>query len=112
MENEYCLEDNGLSADNISTLQDEKAIKLAEFFKVFSDSTRLKILALLFQKRLCVHEIALLTNMSQSSISHQLKILRHFNLVKYEKEGKHIFYQLADNHVEMIFKNGINHLDE
>lgn len=93
-------------------LSDDDSYKLAEFFKVYGDSTRVKIINLLNNREICVHEIASILEMSQSAISHQLKILRHYQLVKPRKEGKHVFYSLSDDHVIQIFNNGLEHINE
>ena len=93
-------------------LDEDKVIDIAELFKVFSDSTRIKIISALIGKELCVNDIADLTNTSQSAISHQLRLLKQSKLVKYRKEGQSIFYSLADDHVEKIFKMGCEHIEE
>ena len=93
-------------------LDEDKVIDIAELFKVFSDSTRIKIISTLIGKELCVNDIADLTNTSQSAISHQLRLLKQSKLVKYRKEGQSIFYSLADDHVEKIFKLGCEHIEE
>lgn len=95
-----------------NALNDDDAYRLSEFFKVYSDETRVKIINLLDQREICVHEIAAILDMSQSAISHQLKILRQYQLVKPRKEGKHVFYSLSDNHVIQIFENGLEHINE
>lgn len=91
---------------------DEILYDLAELFKVFGDSTRVKILYLLFQHELCVCDIAQLLNMTQSAISHQLRVLKNARLVKYRREGKTVFYALADAHVQTIFNQGLAHIME
>ena len=93
-------------------LDEDKVIDIAELFKVFSDSTRIKIISALIGKELCVNDIVDLTNTSQSAISHQLRLLKQSKLVKYRKEGQSIFYSLADDHVEKIFKLGCEHIEE
>ena len=85
---------------------------LAEFFKVFGDSTRIKILFVLFETEMSVGEIATALDMTQSAISHQLKILKTSKLVKSRREGKSIFYSLADEHVKTIFAQGLEHIEE
>ena len=85
---------------------------LAELFKVFGDSTRIRILYVLFEAELCVCDIAQTLNMTQSAISHQLKILKQSRLVKNRKEGKQVFYSLADDHVRTIIFQGREHIDE
>ncbi|MEG0283879.1 MAG: metalloregulator ArsR/SmtB family transcription factor [Erysipelotrichales bacterium] len=101
-----------IKENKANTLCDDHAYHLAEFFKVYSDETRLKIIHLLSLKELCVHEIAGILDMSQSAISHQLKVLRNQKLVKPRKSGKHVFYSLSDDHVVTIFKNGLDHIVE
>lgn len=93
-------------------LQDEKIFDLAELFKVFGDSTRMKILNALMLKELCVCDIAVITNSTPSAISHQLRVLKQAKLVKYRKEGKSVFYSLADEHVKEIFEKGREHIEE
>ena len=85
---------------------------LAELFKIFGDSTRIKILYVLFEAEMCVCDISQLLNMSMSAISHQLRILKQAQLVKFRREGKTVFYSLADEHVRIILGNGMEHLCE
>ena len=85
---------------------------LAELYKVFGDSTRIKILYALFEEERGVGEIAGLLGMSLSAISHQLRILKGAKLVKYRREGKTVFYSLADDHVRTIFAQGMDHICE
>lgn len=91
---------------------DEILYDLAELFKVFGDSTRIKILYSLFENELCVYDIARLLNLSQSSVSHQLRILKTSKLVKFRREGKSIFYSLDDEHVREIISMGMEHVEE
>ncbi|MCM1387081.1 MAG: metalloregulator ArsR/SmtB family transcription factor [Bacillus sp. (in: Bacteria)] len=91
---------------------DEILYDLAELFKVFGDSTRIKILYTLFEEELCVYDIARLLNLSQSSVSHQLRILKNSKLVKFRREGKSIFYSLDDEHVREIISMGMEHITE
>lgn len=91
---------------------DEMLSDLADLFKLFGDTTRIKILYLLFEKELCVCDIAALLNMTQSAISHQLKVLKSYKLIKYRRNGKTVFYSLADNHVRTIIAQGTEHLTE
>lgn len=92
--------------------EEENLYDLAELFKVFGDTTRIKILCALFESDLCVCDIAVLFNMTQSAISHQLRVLKQASLVKYKKEGKIVYYSLADDHVKQIFDQGLNHINE
>jgi ArsR family transcriptional regulator len=85
---------------------------LAELFKVFGDSTRIKILYVLFQSEMCVCDIAQLLNMGQSAISHQLRVLKQAKLVKSRRDGKTMFYSLADSHVRTIIDQGFEHIEE
>ena len=85
---------------------------LAELFKVFGDSTRIKILYVLFEAEMCVCDLARVLNMTQSAISHQLRILKQNKLVKSRREGKSIFYSLADGHVSTIIAQGRDHIEE
>lgn len=85
---------------------------LAELFKVFGDSTRIRILFVLFETEVCVCDLAQALNMTQSAISHQLKILKQNKLVKSRREGKSIFYSLADDHVRTMIAQGREHIEE
>ena len=85
---------------------------LAELFKLFGDSTRIKILYVLFASEMCVCDIAQLLGMSQSAISHQLRALKQAKLVRYRREGKQVFYSLADGHVRTILGQGMEHVAE
>ena len=85
---------------------------LAELFKVFGDSTRIRILFVLFEAEVCVCDLAKALNMTQSAISHQLRILKQNKLVKSRREGKSVFYSLSDDHVRMIIDQGRNHIEE
>ena len=85
---------------------------LAELYKVFGDSTRIKILYVLFEAEMCVCDIAKLLNMTQSAISHQLRVLKQSKLVDYRKDGKTVFYSLADDHVKTIIGQGLDHISE
>ena len=85
---------------------------LSEFYKIFGDPTRLRILDLLLNKPLCVNEISESLGISQSAISHQLKLLRLSNLVKTEKIGKNVLYSISDDHIKIILKYGLEHISE
>ena len=102
------------SADKISSSlpKEEELYDMADLFKIFGDSTRIKILSLLFENELCVCDIATVLKMTQSAISHQLKILKTAKLVKSKKDGKTVFYSLADSHVHTIIAQGKEHLEE
>ena len=95
------------------TLPEETELyDLAELFKVFGDSTRIRILCVLFEAEVCVCDLAKVLNMTQSAISHQLRILKQNKLVKNRREGKSIFYSLADDHVRTIINQGRDHIEE
>lgn len=96
----------------MNILDDDKVIDLSELFKMFGDSTRVKIINTLLNKEMCVNDIANSINVSQSAVSHQLRILKSSKLVKYQKKGKEIYYSLADDHVEKIFRLGCEHINE
>ena len=85
--------------------------EMSEIFKVFGDPTRIKILYALLIKELCVCDIAEVLGMSQSSISHQLRVLKGARLVKYRKDGKSVYYSLDDEHVKEIFNEGLKHVE-
>ena len=91
---------------------EERLYDLAELFKVFGDTTRVKILSALFESEMCVCDIASLLNMNQSAISHQLRVLKTARLVKHRKDGKTVFYSLDDEHIKNIFDQGLEHIDE
>ena len=92
--------------------EETKLYDLAELFKVFGVSTRIRILFVLFEAEVCVCDLAQALNMTQSAISHQLKILKQSKLVKSRREGKSIFYSLADDHVRTIINQGMEHVEE
>ncbi len=91
---------------------DDILYNLAELYKVFGDSTRIKILYALFESEMCVCDISKVLGMSISAISHQLRILKQARLVKYRRDGKTVFYSLADDHVRLIIDQGIDHIEE
>ncbi|MDR1443889.1 MAG: metalloregulator ArsR/SmtB family transcription factor [Treponema sp.] len=91
---------------------EEALMDLADLFKVFGDSTRVRIISALLHAEMCVCDIAALLGMSKSAISHQLRTLRQTKLVKYRREGKVVFYSLDDEHVSGIFSQGLVHVGE
>lgn len=91
---------------------DEILYDLAELFKVFGDSTRIKILYALFEAEMCVCDIAELLGLTQSAISHQLRVLKNAKLVSFRREGKTVYYSLADQHVRSIIDQGLEHVLE
>ena len=104
-------------ADTLNTVKallpaDEELTRLAELYKIFGDATRIKILYALFEAELCVCDIAELLGITVSAISHQLRILKSAELVKYRREGKTVYYSLADDHVRTIIGQGSEHINE
>ncbi|MGP1568090.1 MAG: ArsR/SmtB family transcription factor [Peptoanaerobacter stomatis] len=91
---------------------EEEVYELADLFKIFSDSTRIKILCILFESEMCVYDLSSILNMSQSAVSHQLRLLKQSKLVKHRREGKIIFYSLSDDHIRKIIDNGLEHIQE
>lgn len=106
-EHEHHTSDRALSMPNERTLYE-----LADFFKIFGDSTRINILFACDGDPICVCDIAEMLGMTKSAVSHQLKILRQSNLVTYHKSGKHVFYTLADDHVKDIIEKAFEHINE
>lgn len=115
---EHVMPDGGAAREDIveqvsrQQPDDEILYDLAELFKVFGDSTRIKILYAMFENELCVNDIAKLLNLSQSSVSHQLRILKSSKLVKFRREGKSVYYSLDDEHVRAIISMGMEHVEE
>lgn len=112
-----CCDESVLHQDLLKKVNEkmpgeEELYDLAELFKVFGDSTRIRILFVLFEAEVCVCDLAEALHMTQSAISHQLKILKQNKLVKSRREGKSIFYSLADNHVRTIINQGLEHIEE
>lgn len=93
-------------------LTEEEVYDLADFFKIFGDSSRLRLLLALRQREMCVSHLAEQLGMSTPAVSHQLKVLRHSRLVRSRRAGKHIFYALQDNHVQQIVEMGLEHIRE
>ncbi len=91
---------------------DEMLYDLAELYKIFGDTTRIKLLYILFEGEMCVQHMAELLGVSQSAVSHQLRILKGARLVKYRREGKTVYYCLADDHVRKIIECGTEHINE
>ena len=91
---------------------DEMLYDLAELYKIFGDTTRIKLLYILFEGEMCVQHMAELLGVSQSAVSHQLRILKGARLVRYRREGKTVYYCLADDHVRQIIECGTDHINE
>lgn len=113
MDSKPCKEHEALVAEITESLPDEDTLdELEELFKIFGDSTRIKILYVLYGGELCVCDIASLLGMTQSAISHQLRVLRQTRLIRSRRDGKNIYYSLADEHVRTIISMGIEHISE
>lgn len=113
IENHPCEEHEALVEDLTETLPDDDTLdELEDLFKIFGDSTRIKILYVLHCGELCVCDIASVLSMSQSAISHQLRVLRQNRLIKSRRDGKNIYYSLADEHVHTIISMGLEHIEE
>lgn len=119
MERKYlpCCEDGQIHQDVVEQVraqlpEDEVLYDLAELFKIFGDSTRIKILYALLESELCVCDIAKLMEVTQSAVSHQLRVLKNSKLVKFRREGKTVYYSLADDHVIRILSQGMEHIEE
>ena len=114
---ELCCQETKVHQDVVDQVRDqlppeENLYDLAELFKMFGDSTRVKILYALLESELCVCDIARLLNVSQSAVSHQPRVLKGGKLVKFRREGKTLFYSLADDHVVGILSQGMEHILE
>ena len=96
----------------MNILNDETLYELADFYKIFGDSTRIKILCVLRSKEMCVQELADAVGMTQSAVSHQLRTLKQTDLVKNRREGKTVYYSLADGHISGIIDMGLEHINE
>lgn len=107
-----CVHENVVNQVIKAMPQEQELLDLADFFKVFGDATRIKILYVLSQSEMCVCDIANLLKMGQSAISHQLRVLKQMRLVKFRREGKTVFYSLADSHIETILAQGMEHVNE
>lgn len=94
-----------------SIINDDKFLHLAELFKVLGDYTRIKIIYTLTNNELCVCDIAEAVGMTQSSVSHQLRVLKSAKLVKYRKNGKEVYYSLDDEHINLLFNAGLDHVE-
>lgn len=112
-----CCDENCIHTDRLRVVREQmpeegQLSDLADLFKVFGDSTRIRILFVLFESEVCVCDLAETLNMNQSAISHQLKILKQAKLVTSRREGKSVFYSLADDHVRTIIGQGMEHILE
>lgn len=109
---EYCIHTDSIKDAKKNMPSLDTLFSLAELFKMFGDSTRIRIMCALFGRELCVCDIAELLNMGQSAISHQLRLLRTASLVKVRRDGKSSFYSLDDEHIYKIFQMGLEHIQE
>ena len=112
-----CCQEHRVHVDAVDQVRallppDEELYDLAELFKIFGDSTRIKILYALLEGELCVCDIAKLMEVTQSAVSHQLRVLKSSKLVKFRREGKTVYYSLADEHVVRILSQGMEHIEE
>ena len=112
-----CCDDNVIHPDLLKIVNEKMPEEtdlydLAELFKIFGDSTRIRILYVLFEAEVCVCDLAEALNMTQSAVSHQLKVLKLAKLIKSRRDGKSIYYSLADEHVRTIIAMGIEHIEE
>ncbi|HII92219.1 MAG TPA: winged helix-turn-helix transcriptional regulator [Methanosarcina sp.] len=107
-----CIHEEAVKAVKEVLFSEDVAISLAELFKALGDPTRVKILFSLMTRELCVCDISAVIGASESAVSHQLKILRTLRLVKYRRDGKILYYSLADDHVEKLFIQGLEHVTE
>ena len=109
---EDCIHENLLKIVNEKMPAETELYDLSELFKVFGDSTRIRILFVLFEAEVCVCDLENALNMTHSAISHQLRILKANKLVKSRREGKSVFYSLSDDHVRTIIAMGLEHIEE
>lgn len=109
---DFCVHEDRVQKVNEKMPDEDELYDIAELFKVFGDSTRIRILYVLFESELCVCDLAQTLNMNQSAVSHQLKILKQAKLVTGRREGKSVFYSLADDHVRTIIDQGREHIEE
>ncbi len=104
--------EQALEAVRLAMDEPEVTVELASFYKVFGDGTRVRILCALLISELCVCDLAELLEMTQSAISHQLRVLKQAKLVKNRRDGKTIYYSLADGHIQTIISQGMEHIKE
>ena len=109
---EFCTHGEIIGRVQPQMPREEQLYDLAELFKMFGDSTRIRILYVLFEAEMCVCDIAEVLKMTQSAISHQLRLLKQAKLVKNRREGKTVYYSLADDHVRSIIDQGMEHVEE
>lgn len=116
-EDDFCCERTEVHPDLLRQVDEllppeEHLYDLAELFKMFGDSTRIRILFILFEAEVCVCDLAEALHMTPSAVSHQLKLLKQSKLIKSRRDGKSVFYSLADQHVRTIISQGMEHVEE
>lgn len=109
---QLCVHQDAVTRVQNSMPKEEEIVSMAELFKLFGDPSRIKILCSLSRQELCVCDLAALIGMNQSAVSHQLRLLKQGRLVKNRREGKSVFYSLADGHVETVLAQGMEHVTE
>ncbi len=109
---DICIHQDVVNEVSHDMPEEEQLYDLAEFFKVFADSTRIKILYVLLRSEMCVCDLADVLGVTQSAVSHQLRLLKQMDLVKFRRDGKTIYYSLADSHIENILSQGFEHINE
>lgn len=107
-----CVHDDAVKEVRQNMIHTDTVGLLADTFKILGDPTRVRILYALMQRELCVCDIAAVINVSESAVSHQLRLLRNHRLVKYRRDGKMLYYSLADGHIEKLFNQGLEHVVE
>lgn len=108
----HCINRDQVELAQKQMISDDEALELAEIFKALSDTTRIKILHALMLQELCVCDIAATISLSESAVSHQLRLLRSKKIVKFRRDGKVLYYSLDDNHIENLLKQGLEHVNE
>lgn len=107
---DYCVHQEAVCSAKKHQLNTEEVMQLSETFKALGDPTRIRIIQALRQAELCVCDLSQVLDLSQSAISHQLRVLRNLRLVKFRKEGKNVFYSLDDEHIVLLFDQGLDHI--
>ncbi|MBQ3157663.1 MAG: helix-turn-helix transcriptional regulator [Clostridia bacterium] len=107
-----CVHEDVVAQVQRNMPQEETLLQLADLFKVFGDGTRVRILYVLLEAEVCVCDLAMLLGMTQSAVSHQLRILKQARLIKARRDGKTVFYSLADTHVAALLRQGMEHVTE
>jgi len=110
MSNECCDHSNEVEKVKETLINEETLYDVAELFKAFADTTRIKIISVLKEEELCVGAISELINVSQSAVSHQLRVLKNSKIVKPRREGKQMYYSLDDEHIKKIYDMGLEHI--